>query len=103
MLQFKTAAGARTAMAHALAQPVTCPGSVSRNAGSIRVAGVPGAKGVVRSITQPGAPYPGRRAMIVDARGRLLYQTGIERYDPSAANPGPLLAAAAGRWLARVL
>jgi hypothetical protein len=40
--------------------------------------------------------------MVVLARGRLLYQTGIEQYDAGAANPGPLLAAAARRWLGRV-
>jgi len=104
VLRFRTAAGARRAMADALVQPVACAGSVYRNTGSIRVPGVTGARGVLRSITVQGDPYApaGRGALIVLARGRVLYQTGIEQYDPSAASPGPLLAAAAGRWLRRV-
>jgi hypothetical protein len=101
VMRFATAAGARRAMADALRPPVSCAGSRYLNAGPLAVPGVPGARGV-RRTTQAGADA-GRGAVIVLARGRLLYQTGIEDSGPLPADPGPLLAAAARRWLGRVL
>jgi hypothetical protein len=100
VLRFATAAGARRAMADALRQPVSCAGSRYLNAGTLPVPGVPAARGVLRAIRAGGDA--GRGAVIVLARGRILYQTGIEEYGPRAADPGPLLAAAARRWLRRV-